>query len=641
MNILANGVYNNQKILFASKNNKAVDNVYERMNKALNTHYFIRLGSNDINKNALVTIQVFTKLINDHTIVDHTKNFAEAQQQCNVLAKEKEAINDKISQIPILQGTKSDLSTQKYQYEQDFKTWRLHQHESEFNLYITKGLDYSSVVNSEIYEVKKLLTHSKGFFSRILYHFFHKKKVTSFVKKVNRKLPLKLRQFVDTNAPYHSEKSSDIDSFILNLSFILNEKQKQEHMVEQYNQLTQTIKKIEAETGRVVSKLNEYQEHLIENQTRLLEIEKEFIDLSKTTLRLKINQTLYHSNTSVIDSYADYISHEIPWKDKEQKEFSNISKQFLETFQAISISNLTIKKAFLQEPELFDLLIIDEASQCDIASVLPLVFRAKRLVVLGDPLQLPHIASINKNEHQYALDALELSHKEVNYIDDSFFDKATKVSTTNIADTKVSNKSTLFQTFLNEHFRCHPDIIKFSNDNFYLPKAGQSLVIKTNPNDFKFGTPGFNWVDVVGTVDARKNINRKEVEQCVALASSLRAQFPDASIGVTTPFKHQKEQLIKALNHINHITTDTIYGFQGDEKDIMLFSLVVSPNCKSSLPNFLNKYSQNQLNVAITRAKSALYIIGNKAYCENLKTEKNTDTLLAKLAKHDKIVNKG
>ena len=42
----------------------------------------------------------------------------------------------------------------------------------------------------------------------------------------------------------------------------------------------------------------------------------------------------------------------------------------------------------------FDLMIIDESSQCDIASVIPLLYRAKRIVVAGDPMQLPHVSTI-------------------------------------------------------------------------------------------------------------------------------------------------------------------------------------------------------------------------------------------------------
>ena len=45
------------------------------------------------------------------------------------------------------------------------------------------------------------------------------------------------------------------------------------------------------------------------------------------------------------------------------------------------------------EPGIFDLVVIDEASQCDIASALPLLYRARRAVIIGDPLQLKHVST--------------------------------------------------------------------------------------------------------------------------------------------------------------------------------------------------------------------------------------------------------
>lgn len=625
MNILANGVYNNQKVLFASKNNKAVDNVYERINSLLNSDYFIRLGNEQTNAKTVRKINLFKNKINTKKIIYQKSDYSESRRQLNLLMQEIEQINYRLDRMPILENNYTELKSQKEQYEIEYNSWIKSQKELDIEFYINKDLNYNSVLKSDSKRKLLLLKNTKGYFKTLLYNIFYKNNVYRFVKKLNSNLPDELKQFVDSNAPYYSENMSEIDSFILNINFILEEKQKQEQIHKQYNYFTQAIKKCETQINTVVSELNEYKLHIVEYNNRLLEIEKEFINISKKTLLLKINQNLYESNTYVLDSYANYLASGVPWKNEEKKKFHNISKQFLDIFNVISISNLTIKKAFLQEPEIFDLLIIDEASQCDIASVLPLVFRAKRLVVLGDPLQLPHITSINKYEQNYALDKLGLSINEYNYIKYSFFHKAEI----------ISNKNKLDQSFLNEHYRCHPDIIKFSNDNFYLPIAGQGLVIKTKPNDFKFGNTGFNWINVKGIVHPRKNINFQEVEKSVELVIRLRREFPEASIGITTPFKDQKITLVNALSKISNITIDTVYGFQGDEKDIMLFSLVVSPGCKPSLPRFINEYSSYQLNVAVTRAKSALYIIGDKEYCKKLKTNKGRDSFLAKLAQYN------
>ena len=61
-------------------------------------------------------------------------------------------------------------------------------------------------------------------------------------------------------------------------------------------------------------------------------------------------------------------------------------------FPIWAITNLTARTNFPLEFGLFDLLIIDEASQCDIPSAIPLIYRAKKVVIIGDPNQLRHVA---------------------------------------------------------------------------------------------------------------------------------------------------------------------------------------------------------------------------------------------------------
>ena len=236
------------------------------------------------------------------------------------------------------------------------------------------------------------------------------------------------------------------------------------------------------------------------------------------------------------------------------------------------------------------------------------------------------------HEQKFVLDKLNLPINEYNYLNDSLFEKAKKVS--NLAYLKTG--------FLNEHFRCHPDIIGFSNRYYYLPLAGQSLEIKTKKESYTLGNPGINWVDVKGEIEENRNVNKKEVEQCILLAKKLRAEFPNASIGITTPFKHQKQALLRAMSAlpaVHKIVCDTVHEFQGDEKDIIIFSLTVTKDCRDGLLYFLNMGSSYLLNVAVSRAKSALYIVGNKTFCATDVNRNNEKTLLAKLASYENEIN--
>jgi superfamily I DNA and/or RNA helicase len=271
------------------------------------------------------------------------------------------------------------------------------------------------------------------------------------------------------------------------------------------------------------------------------------------------------------------------------------------------------------------MVVIDEASQCDIASALPMIYRAKSAVIIGDPLQLPHITSVQEHEQDFVIDQLGLSHSKYNYVSNSLFNHSEW----------LSNRSGMESQFLDEHYRCHPDIVNFSNHYFYKLKAGQELTIRTKAEDFKFGVPGLHWVDVIGQ-SQKRNENTAEVAKCIQLATKLAQQFPDASIGIVTPFKHQKQALQSALNQLPNresIVCDTVHQFQGDEKDIMILSLVVTEESRDSLSNFINIYSPFILNVAITRARSAMYIVGNKDYCKRLRNA-HVNSLLSNLASY-------
>src|SRR5690606_4362279 len=128
--------------------------------------------------------------------------------------------------------------------------------------------------------------------------------------------------------------------------------------------------------------------------------EVEIIKQSKVVLKEKIENKLFNASQSHINNYRDYLPDNIPWRNEEMTAFSNATKNFLDVFNIISVTSLSAKASLPLSNELFDLVVIDEASQCDIASAIPLILRAKQLVVIGDPLQLKHITSLNKFEEE-------------------------------------------------------------------------------------------------------------------------------------------------------------------------------------------------------------------------------------------------
>lgn len=249
------------------------------------------------------------------------------------------------------------------------------------------------------------------------------------------------------------------------------------------------------------------------------------------------------------------------------------------------------------EPEIFDVLIIDEASQCDVASCLPLIYRAKRIVIIGDPKQLRHISflSFERQEllnKQYLIEGYQ-------YRDYSILDL--------ITDKLPQQKQV---TFLNEHFRSLPDIIAFSNEKFY---GGNLYLMTSNPNSNILKNIYINQVD--GKRNSKGENNKEVAAIMTKIASIIKAELGiekqvKSTIGIISPFRAQVGLLKSSIRQkftleqirAHEILIGTPFNFQGEERDVILLSFVLDQKTHNSSFTYLNR--PDVFNVAITRARS-------------------------------------
>jgi len=269
----------------------------------------------------------------------------------------------------------------------------------------------------------------------------------------------------------------------------------------------------------------------------------------------------------------------------------------------------------------FDLVVIDEASQCDIASALPLLYRAKRAVVIGDPQQLRHISRLSAQRDQALMvkhDLLAAPGPSWGYRANGLYD---------LAASKAKSDSIIV---LRDHHRSHADIINFSNEFFYRGK----LRVATDYRRLKRPEgPAVRWVNVQGNVIRPSNggaINRAEAEAVVRELKRIAIeQRFSGEIGVVTPFRAQAnliEELITADNGLapvlasRNFISETAHKFQGDERDLIVFSPVVSSGMPQGAYGFL-KAQGNIFNVGITRARGALIVVGDASACASGEVE--------------------
>ncbi len=283
-------------------------------------------------------------------------------------------------------------------------------------------------------------------------------------------------------------------------------------------------------------------------------------------------------------------------------------KPLLEAFPCWCVTTYAVSASLPLKPGLFDVAIIDESSQCDIASCLPILFRCKKAVIVGDDKQLPHLSFLEKSKEQSFLSQYEIPDKYQlmwRFRTNSMFDLANYYSTKPV--------------LLDEHFRSYAPIIDFSNKEFY----GDRIRIMSQCNDS-------NVLELIqvpeGKVDYDITRNMPETE---AVMNKLQEIIQDdernkpqdyepVSIGIISPFRGQVELIKKAVYQVlpestirkHKIEIGTAHTFQGDERDIIIISWAIANNSFNQSLTFLQ--IPNLFNVAITRARKKQIIFLSK-----------------------------
>jgi very-short-patch-repair endonuclease len=296
--------------------------------------------------------------------------------------------------------------------------------------------------------------------------------------------------------------------------------------------------------------------------------------------------------------------HSLALVERRKKKTSNIMEEedfrpLLDAFPCWCVTTYAVSDSLPLKPGMFDVAIIDEASQCDIASCFPIMYRAKKTVVVGDDKQLPHLSFLEKAKEQSFLSQYGIPDKYQlmwRFRTNSMFDLADYYSMNSV--------------MLDEHFRSLPPIINFSNHEFYNDR------IRVMRKD----TSGSDAIDIItvsdGKVDLDATRNLPEIEALVKTLHEIiiederKNSDKPVSIGIISPFRAQVEQLKVSVSKVlsdymlkkHQIEIGTAHTFQGDEKDIILMSWAFANNSYPQSITFLQK--PNLFNVAITRAKN-------------------------------------
>lgn len=268
-----------------------------------------------------------------------------------------------------------------------------------------------------------------------------------------------------------------------------------------------------------------------------------------------------------------------------------------EVFPIIFSTNISSRR--LGSPNfMFDLVVMDEAGQCNVATALIPITKAESLLLVGDPNQLKPVIILEEEVNNDLLEKYSVPEK-YNYKNHS------------ILDVMRENDNISKYIMLEYHYRCGRKIINFSNQRYY----NNSLKF---PND---NEGALELLDVKNQTVKNKNEAFDEASEIVKYIK--RNDIHNAFI--ITPFVNQKELISKLLKEqkITDVDCGTIHSLQGAERDTIIFSAAISPKTSKNTFTWI-KDNYELINVAVTRAKNKL-VVAADTEAVDLRSNKKDD----------------
>lgn len=274
-------------------------------------------------------------------------------------------------------------------------------------------------------------------------------------------------------------------------------------------------------------------------------------------------------------------------------------RRFLDIFPIIVCTNVASEKLGDAKPH-FDLCIMDEAGQCNVATSLIPIVRADDLLLVGDTNQLQPVTVIETNVNEDLMNKYNIK-ADYDYIQNS------------ILSTMLRKDNNSKNILLSYHYRCGKRIAGFVNKRFY---EDQLKLLKDEEGKLTY-------IDVHNTYnpDARNAYN-EEARSIVDIIK--RNNYHD--VGIVTPFVNQaaliNDYLLK--NRIYDVKAGTIHTLQGSEKSVIIMSAALSIKTGQKTMDWI-KNNHELINVAVTRAKEQLIFVGDKKAIDALSGDDMND----------------
>lgn len=273
----------------------------------------------------------------------------------------------------------------------------------------------------------------------------------------------------------------------------------------------------------------------------------------------------------------------------------------------------------VNKPELFklkkfDTAIVDEASQILEPNIVGLLIDVGKFILIGDHNQLPAVVQQEKN----ASKVMSTNLREIGISDMrmSFFERLYR-------QCMKQNWSHAFG-ILSHQGRMHENLMKFPSEKFYSGRLNVleniNRLVSSSWNNPSVFTSNARLVFINSSISEGTNYktNMDEAQTIAKLILHYKPLLEEYSIGVITPYRAQIALIKNICQESNidmsNISVDTVERYQGGARDIIFISL-----CVNKTSQFRSLISENEdgvdrkLNVALTRAKEQIVLLGNRS----------------------------
>lgn len=282
------------------------------------------------------------------------------------------------------------------------------------------------------------------------------------------------------------------------------------------------------------------------------------------------------------------------------------------------------------EPEIFDLVIIDEASQVSIAQAFPALLRAKKVLILGDKKQFSNVKSAQART--------ETNREYLNNLKDTFIKCVSNEEVKMIKLKKFNIKTSILEFFefinnyniqLLKHFRGYKEIISYSKKYFYQDLQVMKIRGKVIDEVLRF-----SFIKHDGKKELTQNTNFLEAKFIISELQKLKDSDSNSNVGIITPHTNQQKLLVEMISklpekdyfydkdklNLKIMTFDTC---QGEERDIIYYSMVATEENDHLWGVFIKdlsnvdieedgKIKAQRLNVGLSRAKECMHFVLSK-----------------------------